>query len=134
MALPGQDRRPTAGSRSLTEYVTVIQNVSTKLAALRSFYRYAALEAPQHAGMIQRVLSIPYKQISRRMVDYLTRSEVEDRRVTALLRRDGNEVNAKVLVARSAAKPRSTRPTARANPVATAEPCSPDQCRPSRFH
>src|ERR1700686_3498908 len=29
----GQDRRQTAGSRSLTEYVTVIQNVSTKLAS-----------------------------------------------------------------------------------------------------
>ena len=50
---------------------------NARLAALRSFYRYAALEAPQHAGLIQRVLSIPYKRISRRMVDYLTRSEVE---------------------------------------------------------
>ena len=27
----GQDHRQTAGSRNLTEYVTVIQNVSTKL-------------------------------------------------------------------------------------------------------
>src|SRR6266436_1838689 len=27
----GQDRRQTAGSRSLTEYVTIISNVSTKL-------------------------------------------------------------------------------------------------------
>jgi integrase/recombinase XerD len=50
---------------------------NARLAALRSFYRYAALEVPQHAGLIQRVLSIPYKRISRRMVDYLTRSEVE---------------------------------------------------------
>src|SRR3984893_5388871 len=46
---------------------------NARLAALRSFYRYAALESPQHAGLIQRVLSIPYKRISRRMVDYLTR-------------------------------------------------------------
>jgi integrase/recombinase XerD len=50
---------------------------NARLGALRSFYRYAALEAPQHAGLIQRVLSIPYKRISRRMVDYLTRPEVE---------------------------------------------------------
>src|ERR1700747_2428051 len=32
----GQDRCQTAGSRSLMEYVTVISNVSTKLAANRS--------------------------------------------------------------------------------------------------
>src|SRR6516164_8082608 len=32
----GQDRRQTAGSRSLTEYVTVIPNVSAKLAELFS--------------------------------------------------------------------------------------------------
>jgi hypothetical protein len=30
----GQDRRQTAGPRNLTEYVTVIQNVSTKVAFL----------------------------------------------------------------------------------------------------
>src|SRR6185369_8565615 len=28
-----------------------------RLAAIRSFFRYAALEAPQHAGLIQRVLA-----------------------------------------------------------------------------
>ena len=50
---------------------------NARLAALRSFYRYAALEAPQHAALIQRVLSIPYKRTARRMVDYLTRPEVE---------------------------------------------------------
>jgi integrase/recombinase XerD len=50
---------------------------NARLAALRSFDRYSALEAPQHAALIQRVLSIPYKRILRRIVDYLTRSEVE---------------------------------------------------------
>jgi len=50
---------------------------NSRLASLRSFYHYAALEAPQHAGLIQRVLAIPYKRTSRRLVPYLTRSEVE---------------------------------------------------------
>src|SRR5271156_5399048 len=50
---------------------------NARLACLRSFYRYAALEAPQHAGLIQRVLAIPYKRHTRRVVDYLTRPEVE---------------------------------------------------------
>lgn len=54
-----------------------VRSRNARLAALRSFYRYAALEVPQHAGLIQRVLSIPYKRFSRRMVDYLTRSEVD---------------------------------------------------------
>ena len=30
-----------------------------RLAAIHSFFRYAALEAPQHAGLIQRVLAYP---------------------------------------------------------------------------
>ena len=50
---------------------------NARLASLRSFYHYAALEAPQHAGLIQRVLAIPYKRLTRRLVTYLTRSELE---------------------------------------------------------
>jgi site-specific recombinase XerD len=50
---------------------------NARLAALRSFYYYAALEVPQHSGLIQRVLAIPYKRLARHLVDYLTRSEVE---------------------------------------------------------
>lgn len=50
---------------------------NARLAALRSFYHYAALEAPEHSGLIQRVLAIPYKRFTRRLVTYLTRLEVE---------------------------------------------------------
>lgn len=50
---------------------------NARLASLRAFYRYAALEAPQHSGLIQRVLAIPYKRVARRLVSYLTRPEVE---------------------------------------------------------
>jgi len=50
---------------------------NARLASLRSFYHYAALEAPQHTGLIQRVLAIPYKRLTRRLVAYLTRPEVE---------------------------------------------------------
>src|SRR6266540_1988921 len=50
---------------------------NARLASLRSFYHYAALEAPQHGALIQRVLAIPYKRLTRRLVTYLTRSEVE---------------------------------------------------------
>jgi integrase/recombinase XerD len=50
---------------------------NARLASLRAFYHYAALEAPKHAGLIQRVLAIPYKRLTRRLVCYLTRPEVE---------------------------------------------------------
>ena len=50
---------------------------NARLASLRAFYHYAALEAPKHAALIQRVLAIPYKRLTRRLVTYLTRPEVE---------------------------------------------------------
>jgi site-specific recombinase XerD len=48
-----------------------------RLSAIRSFFRYAALEAPQHANLIQRVLAIPPKRPSRPLVGFLTRPEIE---------------------------------------------------------
>ena len=48
-----------------------------RLAAIRSFFRYIALEAPQHSGLIQRVLAIPNKRQSRPLVGFLTRSEID---------------------------------------------------------
>ena len=56
---------------------TGVRSRNARLASLRSFYHYAALEVPQHAGLIQRVLAIPYKRLTRRLVSYLTRTEVE---------------------------------------------------------
>jgi integrase/recombinase XerD len=50
---------------------------NARLAALRSFYHFAALEAPEHAGLIQRALAVPYKRLTRRLVTYLSRAEVE---------------------------------------------------------
>jgi site-specific recombinase XerD len=54
-----------------------VRSRNARLASLRSFYHYAALEAPQHAELIQRVLAIPYKRLTRRLVTYLTRPEIE---------------------------------------------------------
>jgi integrase/recombinase XerD len=48
-----------------------------RLTALRSFFRYAALEAPADAAMIQRVLAIPYPRHPRTLVGFLTRPEIE---------------------------------------------------------
>lgn len=47
-----------------------------RLAAIRSFFRYAALEAPAQSAQIQRVLSIPSKRHTKRVVSFLTKDEV----------------------------------------------------------
>lgn len=51
-----------------------------RLTAIRSFFRYAAYEAPAHAALIQRVLAIPNKRFEKKLVGFLTRPEI-----TALL-------------------------------------------------
>jgi integrase/recombinase XerD len=48
-----------------------------RLTAIRSFFRFAALEAPQHSGLIQRVLVIPNKRQARPLVGFLTRPEID---------------------------------------------------------
>ena len=48
-----------------------------RLAAIRSFFRYIALEAPQYSGLIQRVLAIPNKRQPRPLVGFLTRPEID---------------------------------------------------------
>ncbi len=48
-----------------------------RLSAIRSFFRYAAFEAPDHAAQIQRVLAIPGKRCTRIQVCHLTRAEVD---------------------------------------------------------
>ena len=50
---------------------------NVRLAAIRSFFRYAALQEPEHAGLIQRVLAMPNKRFERRPVDFLVRPEID---------------------------------------------------------
>jgi len=48
-----------------------------RLTAIRSFFRYAALEVPHHAALIQWVLAIPNKRQPRPLVDFLTQPELK---------------------------------------------------------
>jgi integrase/recombinase XerD len=49
---------------------------NARLAALRSFFRFLAPREPAHAALVQRVLAIPQKRCDRRVVNFLTRPEV----------------------------------------------------------
>lgn len=48
-----------------------------RLTAIRSFFRYAALEIPQCSALIQRVLAIPNKRQPRPLVDFLAQPEIK---------------------------------------------------------
>ena len=48
-----------------------------RLTAIRSLFRYAAFELPEHADQIQRVLSIPNKRSTQAQIGYLNRPEVD---------------------------------------------------------
>lgn len=50
---------------------------NARLAAIRSFFRFAATQEPAHAALIQRVLAIPQKRFDRDLVNFLSRPEVE---------------------------------------------------------
>jgi len=50
---------------------------NNRLAAIRSFFRYAAYELPEQSAQIQRVLAIPGKRFTRRLVQFISREEME---------------------------------------------------------
>jgi site-specific recombinase XerD len=50
---------------------------NARLGAIHSFYRYAALEHPEHAHTIARVMAIPTKRYERNTVSYLDLNEIK---------------------------------------------------------
>ena len=50
---------------------------NARLAAIHSFYRFAALEHPEHAHTIARVMAIPTKRHERNTVSYLDLKEIK---------------------------------------------------------
>jgi site-specific recombinase XerD len=49
---------------------------NARLGAIHSFYRYCALEHPEHAHTIARVMAIPTKRYERNTLSYLNRDEI----------------------------------------------------------
>jgi site-specific recombinase XerD len=57
------------------ERANTVRTRNTRLAAIRSFFRYATYREPAHAASIARVLAIPEKRTHRNIVTYLTAAE-----------------------------------------------------------
>lgn len=53
-----------------------VRTRNARLAAIHSFYSYAAYEHPEHAAVIQRVLAIPAKRHHKAIVTWLTDPEL----------------------------------------------------------
>jgi site-specific recombinase XerD len=60
-----RDRGNTAATRN------------NRLAAIHSLFSFLALDHPEHAGSIQRVLAIPPKRTERNLLSYLTEDEAD---------------------------------------------------------
>lgn len=54
-----------------------VRTRNARLSGIHSFFEFAALHHPEHAGLIQRVLAIPEKRFDTAIVSYLTRLEVQ---------------------------------------------------------
>jgi site-specific recombinase XerD len=54
-----------------------VRTRNARLAALRSFLKYAATRDPACLPVVQRVLAIPMKRFARPLLEYLSREEVE---------------------------------------------------------
>ncbi len=50
---------------------------NTRLAAIRSFFKYVAINEPALLHHCQRVLALPSKRHKKRMIDYLEREQIE---------------------------------------------------------
>jgi integrase/recombinase XerD len=50
---------------------------NARLAAIHSFFQYAALQAPEHSAVIQRVLAMQGKKYDRSLVHFLSRPEID---------------------------------------------------------
>lgn len=54
-----------------------VRTHNSRLAAIHSLFRFAALRHPEHAELIQRVLTIPTKRFDRTDVSFLASEEVD---------------------------------------------------------
>ncbi len=59
------------------ERKNTVRSRNARLAAIRSFFRFVALREPEALAVSTRVLAIPVKRFSRRIVNYLTKAEID---------------------------------------------------------
>ena len=56
---------------------TSARSRNVRLAAIHSFFQYAALQAPNYSALIEQVLAIPSMRYTRNPIEFLTHAEIE---------------------------------------------------------
>jgi len=82
---PGDVTLALLGPDLLTDFLTYletdransIRTRNIRLAAIRSFFRFAATLDPASIGSIQRSLAVPFKRFNKPVLGFLTRQEIE---------------------------------------------------------
>ena len=54
-----------------------VRSRNIRLSAIRSFFRLVALRDPDSIGIVTRVLAIPTKREDKKLIGYLTRTEIQ---------------------------------------------------------
>lgn len=54
-----------------------VRTRNARLAALRAFFRFAALRHPEHAALFQRVLAVPHQRATRTLIEHLNDNKVD---------------------------------------------------------
>lgn len=67
---------------SFLEYVekgrnNCVRTRNARLAAIHSFFRYVSFREPEYAGLCYQILAIPNKRFERRLIEFLTREEID---------------------------------------------------------
>jgi len=55
----------------------VIRSRNLRLTAIRSFFRFVSFQEPGYSAHIQRILAIPNKKHQKKLIAFLTRSEID---------------------------------------------------------
>jgi len=50
---------------------------NVRLSAIHALFRFVASRNPEHLGLVQRILNIPFKRAPQRAIDYLEREELD---------------------------------------------------------
>lgn len=53
------------------------KTINNRLAAIKSFMEYVAFECPEYLGLVRKVKAIPFRNVERKEVCYLTKEEID---------------------------------------------------------
>jgi site-specific recombinase XerD len=53
------------------------KTVNNRLAAIKSFMEYVSYEAPEYLGIVRKIKAIPFRNVEKKEINYLTKEEID---------------------------------------------------------